>query len=110
MEKLFRFRDPIPAKGFLLIWTDDDEKEGSEEKVDKTPNQNDISVDEQISNKLDVEKALEHLTEKESFIIEKLFWDQMSVKETCKVLDVSKNAGLKSRRNALKKMKKALTS
>lgn len=86
------------SKKELLILNeplDDDGEEGSEAKADKTSNRSNLSLEEQVSNELDVKKAMEYLTEKESLVIVKLFWEQKSVKEVCWDLDISKNAVLK---------------
>lgn len=92
----------------LLILNEplDDEEVDSVEKVDQIPDNYYLPPDYQVVNQLDIEIAMRGLTEKEYFIIRKMFWEQESVKELCQELDVSKNTVLKTKRNALKKMKR----
>jgi RNA polymerase sigma factor (sigma-70 family) len=84
------------------------QEEDSMEKVDQISKQEDLPFDEQIANRLVVGKAMEDLTDRETLIIQKLFWEQMRVKDLCEEMDVSKTAVLKTKRNALQKIKRAL--
>lgn len=53
-----------------------DNDSASEEKIDRMQARCSLPVDEQIANKLSVEKAMETLTTKETTIIREILWNQ----------------------------------
>lgn len=62
-------------------------------------------LDKNVVNRLLVEQAMTCLTEKEKMIIRRLFHSDTKVRMLCDELHISKNAVLKTKRNALEKMK-----
>jgi DNA-directed RNA polymerase specialized sigma subunit len=83
------------------------EEDSSEEIIDRITEENKLPLDEVVSNKEIVRLAMQGLTEKEMVIITELFWNQKKVNELTKEMNVSKNAILKVKRNALQKMRKS---
>lgn len=81
----------------------------NQEVIDQTPDRSVLSLDEQVLNKVAIQNAMKHLTQKELIIINRLFWEQKSIKEVCDELGISKTAVFKSRRNALNKMKASVS-
>ena len=62
----------------------------------------------QVVDRMALDKAMSVLTAREARLIFELFWAQKTVTDVCAEHGVSKNSVLKMKRNALRKMKKAL--
>lgn len=63
---------------------------------------------ERLAKSHTLQRAVHCLTEKEITLIFELFWNQKSVAQLCVDLHVSKNSILKMKRNALKKLHRAV--
>jgi len=79
--KAFRIRKKWDAivQHELLILNEPYQENEHEEKIDQTPMRDDL-IEEQIINKMALEKAMRKLTIKENDIIYELFWNGKNVK------------------------------
>lgn len=81
---------------------------GPEERIDRLPVPHELPLDERVAMKVTIQQAMSGLTDKERAVIHELFWNQKRVTDLCEEWDVSKNTVLKTKRNALSKLRRYL--
>lgn len=97
----------IPIKELLLL-NEPCFDNNVTEKVERIPAKEPIPFEERVADKLMLEEAMSDLTPNEAKVIVEVFWNQKKVKQLCQEWCVSKNTVLKTKRNALNKMRKSL--
>lgn len=78
--------------------------DSKEEKIDHLPDEK-RTIEVLVTDKLYWEHAMTCLTPKETKVLVEIFWNEKKISQLCSELQVSKKTVLKTKQNALKKIR-----